>query len=89
MPSPPRRRSWTNSRSRRRTADWLAFRFIDPSLPTALLPADWPLDRARAAFIAAYDGLGLTAEIRFHQIAAELGSPDLPIGALRAADFGL
>lgn len=71
-------------------ADWLAFRFVDPVLPSELLPADWPAHEARRVFSAAYDGLGATAEVRFRQV-AQAAAPnfDLPVAHLRAADFGM
>ena len=56
--------------------DWRDFPEIDPDLPAALLPADWPRQRARRCFIEIYDLLGPLAELRFRQI---LGAtePDL------------
>jgi phenylacetic acid degradation operon negative regulatory protein len=71
-------------------ADWLAFRFVDPVLPSELLPPGWPAHEARRIFSAVYDGLGATAEVRFRQV-AQIAAPnfDLPVAHLRAADFGM
>jgi phenylacetic acid degradation operon negative regulatory protein len=37
--------------------------FLDPQLPTDLLPAGWPRARARKLFVAIYDGLAEQAEL--------------------------
>lgn len=47
---------------------WRAFPDVDPGLPAALLPADWPLPAARSLFVEVYDGLGPLAEQRFAQL---------------------
>lgn len=52
------------------TNEWLSFRAIDPELPVAILPDDWPRKRARAVFIQIYDLLGPAAEVRFQEIIA-------------------
>jgi phenylacetic acid degradation operon negative regulatory protein len=49
---------------------WRVFPEVDPDLPAALLPADWPRVRARRVFIEIYDLLGPLAELRFRQILA-------------------
>lgn len=51
-------------------SDWLQFRDVDPSLPSVLLPKDWPLQRAHDVAYAIYDGLSTAAEGRFRQIVA-------------------
>lgn len=53
---------------------WRALAQSDPRLPDVLLPGDWPLARARAAFVAAYDALGPLAEQRVRELAAETGA---------------
>lgn len=55
---------------------WRDFPENDPDLPAALLPADWPRDRARRCFVEIYDLLGPLAELRFRQILA-VTDPDL------------
>lgn len=55
---------------------WREFPDLDPELPAELLPADWPLPRARALFVEIYDGLGPLAEHRFAQL-VERHAPEL------------
>lgn len=55
---------------------WLQFRQTDPSLPSQILPADWPRARARELNYEIYDGLGVAAEARFRQI-LERADPNL------------
>ena len=54
---------------------------LDPELPIALLPKDWPRDEARALFVDVYDGLGSLAEMRVRQILAEFSAPLSAIAA--------
>ncbi len=55
---------------------WRDFPEIDPELPAALLPGDWPRTRARRCFVEIYDLLGPLAELRFRQILG-VSDPDL------------
>lgn len=52
--------------------DWRNATVNDPLLPFELLPADWPLARARACCVDVYDGLGELATQRFRQILSEV-----------------
>ena len=47
---------------------WRAFPAADPDLPTEILPARWPRQRAHEIFALVYDSLGPLAEARFRQI---------------------
>jgi phenylacetic acid degradation operon negative regulatory protein len=47
---------------------WRAFPREDPDLPAEFLPADWPRERARDLFLAAYGGLAPLAEARFREL---------------------
>ncbi len=53
------------------TNDWLAFRLIDPELPTPLLPDAWPRRKARESFRRLYDLLGPAAAAHVREIVAE------------------
>lgn len=52
-------------------ARWRALAMSDPRLPDVLLPDDWPLARARAGFVAAYDALGPLAEQRVRALVGD------------------
>jgi phenylacetic acid degradation operon negative regulatory protein len=58
------------------TVAWRKLVYDDPRLPRELLPPDWPMEAARAAFVTAYDGLGPLAESRARQVVAEFDLPD-------------
>jgi phenylacetic acid degradation operon negative regulatory protein len=60
---------------------WRNMPNLDPELPIALLPKDWPRDEARALFVDVYDGLGSLAEMRVRQILAEFSAPLSAIAA--------
>jgi phenylacetic acid degradation operon negative regulatory protein len=60
---------------------WREFPDVDPELPAALLPGDWPLPAARSLFVEVYDGLGPLAEQRFAQL---VGRHDPALAALAA-----
>lgn len=47
---------------------WRTFPNLDPELPDAALPADWPRNRACEVFAETYDTLGPLAEFRFRQV---------------------
>ncbi|MFI5953610.1 PaaX family transcriptional regulator C-terminal domain-containing protein [Cryptosporangium sp. NPDC051539] len=47
---------------------WRTFPALDPDLPEAVLPADWPRRQARAVFGELYDALGPLAEARVRQV---------------------
>jgi phenylacetic acid degradation operon negative regulatory protein len=49
---------------------WRAFPAVDPELPDELLPAEWPLMRARQLFATVYDALGPAASDRFRALLA-------------------
>jgi ring-1,2-phenylacetyl-CoA epoxidase subunit PaaA len=49
---------------------WRKLLFLDPGLPTELLPADWLGDRAGAAFVAAYRALEAPAWRHYLAVAA-------------------
>ncbi|TQS45453.1 PaaX family transcriptional regulator C-terminal domain-containing protein [Cryptosporangium phraense] len=49
---------------------WRTFPALDPDLPEAVLPPDWPRRRARAVFGELYDELGPLAEARVRQVLA-------------------
>jgi phenylacetic acid degradation operon negative regulatory protein len=51
--------------------DWRTVPSLDPELPTALLPPNWPRARARELFIELYDGLAALAEQRVVQVVGE------------------
>ncbi|MQA86744.1 MAG: PaaX family transcriptional regulator [Streptosporangiales bacterium] len=55
---------------------WRNFPNLDPELPPALLPDQWPRAAARTMFIELYDGLGSLAEVRVRQILREF-DPEL------------
>ena len=66
---------------RRRTdlmGRWRHVAASDPRLPDELLPDGWPLRRARARFVAAYDALGPLAEARVRELAGGDDGPDGP-----------
>jgi phenylacetic acid degradation operon negative regulatory protein len=54
---------------------WRNMPNLDPELPGALLPKDWPRNAARSLFVDVYDGLGALAEMRVRQILAEFPPP--------------
>jgi phenylacetic acid degradation operon negative regulatory protein len=58
------------------TVRWRQFAWDDPLLPTELLPADWPMLDARAAFAEVYDRLGPVAEARVRAVVAPFDLPD-------------
>lgn len=47
---------------------WSSFPDLDPDLPAAMLPADWPRHEARQVFVDLYDGLGPLAALRVTQV---------------------
>jgi phenylacetic acid degradation operon negative regulatory protein len=49
---------------------WRRFPALDPDLPAALLPPDWPRASAGALFAELYDLLGPLAELRVRQVVA-------------------
>lgn len=52
------------------------FPALDPQLPRALMPPDWPRARAQALFAEAYDWLGPLAVVRVRQLVSET-APEL------------
>ncbi|SHN74831.1 transcriptional regulator, PaaX family [Cryptosporangium aurantiacum] len=50
---------------------WRRIPALDPGLPDALLPPDWPRARAHALFTELYDTLGPLAEYRVRQVVAQ------------------
>jgi phenylacetic acid degradation operon negative regulatory protein len=57
---------------------WRRMAEVDPALPDALLPIDWPRDRARTLFLEIYDALGELAELRVRQILSDYDSTLAP-----------
>lgn len=55
---------------------WVAFSSIDPDLPAALLPADWPQSRARSLFLHTHAKLGERASDRVREVVARY-APEL------------
>jgi len=51
---------------------WQTFRHAEPGHPMRLMPAAWPRERARDAFVAVYDALGPAAEERMRQHVAAI-----------------
>ncbi|WP_413249261.1 PaaX family transcriptional regulator C-terminal domain-containing protein [Sinomonas flava] len=49
---------------------WRAYPLLDPGLPQAFLPADWPRRQAQARFLALYDGLAPLALARVRDAVA-------------------
>lgn len=47
---------------------WRNFPGLDPELPSAIIPDDWPRAAARRVFVDLYDGLGPLGEMRVRQI---------------------
>ncbi len=47
---------------------WSGFPDLDPDLPIAMLPADWPRHEAREVFVELYDALGPLAALRVTQV---------------------
>ena len=60
---------------------WRPMPNLDPELPRALLPGDWPRGAARRVFVDIYDGLGALAELRVRQILAECPGPAAPLAS--------
>lgn len=48
--------------------DWRLLNRLDPELPSALLPDDWPRPDARELFVEIHDGLTTPAAARFEQV---------------------
>lgn len=64
------------------------FSTLDPGLPTALLPADWPRPAARRIFTAVYDGLAGAAATHVRTVAAgHAAGPPPEIHANTVADL--
>ncbi|GAA3691271.1 PaaX family transcriptional regulator C-terminal domain-containing protein [Arthrobacter ginkgonis] len=55
--------------------EWRAFPWDDPGMPYELLPADWPLARARSTFVDVYRATAERAERYLHTVLAE-SAPD-------------
>ncbi|MDY0829746.1 PaaX family transcriptional regulator C-terminal domain-containing protein [Microbacterium sp. BG28] len=55
---------------------WQSFRHTEPGHPMRLMPAGWPRERARGAFVAVYDALGPAAEKRMREHVAAI-EPEL------------
>ena len=55
---------------------WRNFLSLEPDLPAALLPSDWPRTQMRELFVELYDGLAPVARARCQQIIAK-HSPQL------------
>ncbi|MGN7201366.1 PaaX family transcriptional regulator [Arthrobacter sp. SAFR-044] len=53
---------------------WRFFPDHDPLLPAGLLPHDWPVQRAREAFLEIYDGLSELADHRFRTLLTEFSA---------------
>ncbi|GAA2573314.1 PaaX family transcriptional regulator [Microbacterium binotii] len=51
---------------------WQSFRHAEPGHPMRLMPAAWPRERAREAFVAVYDALGPAAEERMREHVAAI-----------------
>ena len=51
---------------------WQSFRHAEPGHPMRLMPAAWPRERARDAFVAVYDALGPAAEERMREHVAAI-----------------
>ncbi|WP_432574783.1 PaaX family transcriptional regulator [Kineococcus sp. SYSU DK005] len=68
--------------------DWRRFPETDPDLPQALLPADWPRQRAQAVFVSIYDRLGPPAEARFREVLAQ-SDPELAVLARHHDSAGI
>ncbi|MGH8996438.1 MAG: PaaX family transcriptional regulator [Acidimicrobiales bacterium] len=60
---------------------WRHMPNLDPELPNALLPGDWPRPAARRVFVDIYDGLGALAELRVRQILADFPGPAAPLAS--------
>jgi len=58
------------------------FPALDPLLPHALMPHDWPRSRARAVFLAVYDGLAAPALDHVRAVISRVG--EVPRPGLRA-----
>jgi phenylacetic acid degradation operon negative regulatory protein len=56
-------------------SSWRGLSRVDPGLPAALLPADWPGVAARKLVVRVYDGLGPYAEERVREIVAPFSEP--------------
>ena len=52
---------------------WRKFPFLDPDLPQALLPADWPRQRAHDLFVERHERWGPKARAYFERLEVELG----------------
>ncbi|MGC4816929.1 PaaX family transcriptional regulator C-terminal domain-containing protein [Micromonospora sp. DT63] len=64
------------------------FPVLDPQLPIALMPADWPRGRARELFVSVYDGLAAPAEEHVRAVVARFAdSPDPGIRAHTTGDL--
>lgn len=51
---------------------WQSFRHAEPGHPMRLMPAAWPRERARRAFVTVYDALGPAAEERMREHVAAI-----------------
>jgi len=65
---------------------WRTFPALDPDLPEAVLPADWPRGRARAVFGELYDALGPLAEARVREVVARFDESLAPLAAHHTTD---
>lgn len=67
--------------------DWRNLGENHPDLPSALLPADWPLAMARKLFEQAYDGLAAAAEARMrHHVGQSAGELIPSVRSLSTAE---
>jgi phenylacetic acid degradation operon negative regulatory protein len=57
---------------------WRTIALEDPDLPLELLPADWPLPRARRVFVELWERSRHLGYLRFHDIVREV-DPEFPI----------
>jgi len=70
--------------------DWRNLADMDPGLPSALLPTDWPLAEARSLFETIYDGLAASAEERImHHL--HIAAPGVlqPVRSLTTAEVAV
>lgn len=52
---------------------WRRFPFLDPDLPSSVLPADWPRDRAHALFVERHERWQAAARAHFEQLESGYG----------------
>lgn len=61
--------------------EWRAFPWDDPGMPYELLPDDWPLLRARRAFVSVFEGTAALAERHVRTVLGEL-APEAGAGVV-------